>query len=251
MRRAYTSASPTTDHVADRMTALLWAEEQVKGDQDLTLWCKHVDSITEDSLADRLRKGAVRVVTEQRGGRLRPRDFRGPVVAVGFNTLEPLIDIEPFEHPLCLVGAFVPENFGGLTGLDDHPHRRWIEAFRPECLAGPPILTHEPLIEDPVVARALRSFTSDTEGGTTMYDPLDGGRVTHGLLLLHDGGHRIDPERLFSGALRAGWKGDQAMRLWDVAREVVRGARKRPKDRYAPQILEAWRADAQQKTLEP
>lgn len=213
----------------------------------MTLWCQRGDSLPQKGLADRLRRAGVRVVVEQRRGGRGPRYFHGPVVAVGFNTLDRLIEIEPFEHPLCLVGAWVPENFGGFAGLDDHPHRRWIEAFTPECLAGPPIATQEPLIEDPVVARALRSLTSTTYEGTTMYDSGDGGRVTHGLLLLHDGGHQVDPERLFSAALRAGWKGGQAVILRDEAREVVRGVRKGPKERYAPGTLERWRADARQK----
>lgn len=246
MKRAYTSAFTTTDPVDDLMKALFWAEEQAEGGQNVTLWCQHVDSLPEKGLADRLRRAGVRVVVEQRGSGTVPRDFQGPVVAVGFNTLDRLIEIEPFEHPLCLVGAWVPENFGGFAALDDHPHRRWIEAFSPECLAGPTIVTQEPLIEDPVVARALRSFTGVTYDGTTMYDSRDGGRVTHGLLLLHDGGHQVDPERLYSAALRAGWKGDQAVMLRDVAREVVRGVRKRPKERYASGTLERWRTDAQQ-----
>lgn len=100
---------------------------------------------------------------------------------------------------------------------------------------------------DGVVASALKSFTAMTYGGKTMCDSRDGGRVTSGLMTLHQNGHRFDPERLFSAALRAGWKGSEALRFRDVAREVARGIRKRPSERLGPGSLERWRATASER----
>lgn len=245
MKRAYTSLHSGMNHEQDLVTALKWAQDQTVGDQQVTLRCAHLDSLPK-GWEPRLRKAGIEVVAERprRRGGSGPRNFSGPLVAVGFTRLDDVIDVEPFEHPMCLVGAYDPRNDENFDILDDHPHVRWIEAFEPECLAGPPIAVPEPLIEDPVVARAMESFTVITFGGKTMYDSRDGGRVTDGLILLHNGGHRFDPERLFSAALRAGWKGSQAQRFRGVALEVARGVRKRPSERLGPGALERWRSEA-------
>lgn len=245
MKRAYTSLHSGTEHERDFVTALKWAQDQAEDDQRVTLWCAHRDSLPE-GWEPRLRRAGIEVVAERprRRDGSGPRNFAGPLVAVGFTMLDDVIDVEPFEHPMCLVGAYDPRNDDRFGGLDDHPHVRWVEAFEPECLAGPQIAVPEPLIEDPVVAKAMESFTSITFGGKTMYDSRDGGRVTDGLMLLHKGGHRFDPERLFSAALRGGWKGSQAKRFRGVALEVARGVRKRPSERLGPGALERWRCEA-------
>lgn len=120
MKRARTSACPTTDLMGDLMTALDWADEQCESGQDVTLWCQHLDSLPEKGLADRLRRAGVRVMVEQRRGGASPPDLHGPVVAVGFNTLDRLIEIEPFEHPLCLVGV--------VRGVRKRPKERYAPA---------------------------------------------------------------------------------------------------------------------------
>lgn len=94
-----------------------------------------------------------------------------------------------------------------------------------------------------MVAAALESFTATTFGGTTMHDYRDGDRVTHGLVVLRRGGHIIEPDLLFAAALREGWNGREALRLWKVAKEVAKGVEKRPKHRYRDGILEHWRAE--------
>jgi len=102
----------------------------------------------------------------------------------------------------------------------------------------------EPLITNPVVAVAMKAFTSRTFGGTTMHDSRDGDRVTDGLQKLWAGGHSIEPDRLFAAALREGWAGREAVLLWRVAKEVAKGVRKRPKHHLHPGILNDWRAEA-------
>ena len=184
MKRAYTSLHSGTDRERDLVTALKWAQDQAEDDQQVTLWCAHRDALP-DGWEPRLRKAGIEVVAERprrRGGSC-PRHFDGPLVAVGFTMLDDVIDVEPFQHPMCLVGAYDPRNDEHFDILDDHPHVRWVQAFEPECLAGPPIAVPEPLIEDPVVAKAMESFNSITFGGKTLYDSRDGGRVTDGLML--------------------------------------------------------------------
>jgi hypothetical protein len=75
--------------------------------------------------------------------------------------VETLAEIEPFAHTLCLMHAYVPENDErGSIGAADLPfHRPWIEALRPECLVRPTVQPRDPVIKDPVVARAMNTFT--------------------------------------------------------------------------------------------
>lgn len=247
MKRAYTALSNTTDRDQDLITALRWALDHAEDGQPVTLWCWDKDDLPAGLVAKAPALGIV-VHSERprpRGGRaFRAPD--GPVVAVSL-PLETLVEIEPFSHPVCLVHAYVPENDerGGWTaGRDLAFERPWINAFQPECLAGPAIAVPDPLLSDPVVAVAMDSFTSTTFGGTTMYDSRDGDRVTHGLLELRKGGHALHPDLLFAAALRQGWRGREALRLWKVAKEIAKGVNKRPKEHYRTDILAHWRAEA-------
>lgn len=249
MKRAYTALTSTTDPDADLVTALRWAQAQAGEGQRVTLWCHH-----RDALPNGLESAAARSGIVIRAERPRPRHgprgrhFSGPVVAVDLS-LETLIQVEPFAYPLCLAHAFVTENGRGDLGCPDLVHDRpWIDAFLPECLVGPPIVPNEPLIEDPVIVRALKSFTSTTFNGTTMTDYRDGGVVTHGLMELRRTGHTLHPDRLLSAALRAGWQGTQALAFRDVAREVARGVNKRPKRRYPADIVNRWQAELHEAT---
>jgi len=246
VKRTYTAVTNTTDRDADLFTALRWARAMAGDGQRVTLWCHSQDALPK-GLGPAAAAHGIAVHAERprpRGGG-QGRNFGGPVVAVGLG-LDTLVEIEPFPHPVCLVHAYVPENdereWSVAAGLPfDRP---WVDAFRPQCLAGPAIVPTEPLISDPVVACAMEAFTSSTFDGTTMYDSRDGGRVTHGLMELRRGGHVIEPERLFSAALRAGWRGRQALMFRDVAREVAQGVNKRPRERYRQDILAHWRAEA-------
>lgn len=245
MKRAYTALSSTTDRESDLSLGLRWAQELAEPGQQVALWC-----YDKDDLPRNLAQAASALNIIIHSERPRPRGglhrrFNGPVVAVGL-PLETLTEVEPFAHPVCLVHAYVPENDEKeWAGLGDLPFDRpWVDAFTPECLAGPAIVPNDPLIEDVVIARAMETFTATTFGGTTMYDSRDGGRVTHGLLELRRGGHRIKPELLFSAALRAGWKGTQALKLRSVAREVANGVNKRPKASYGDGMLSRWREEA-------
>jgi hypothetical protein len=247
MKRAYTALCNTTDRDQDLMTALRWALDQAQQDQSVTLWCWDKENMPADVVAAAPSLG-IRIHAEKprpRGGRYL-RAPGGPVVAVDV-PLETLVEIEPFDHPVCLVHAYVPENDErrGWIGPPDFPYERpWIDAFQPECLAGPAIAATNPLIADPVVEVAMRSFTAKTFGGTTMYDSRDGDCVTHGLMELRRGGHVIEPDLLLAAALRGGWKGRQALLFWKAAREVAKGVKKRPKNHFRPDILSYWRSEA-------
>ena len=247
MTRAYTALCNTTDRDQDLITALRWALAHAEDGQSVTLWCWDKEDLPA-GLESKAPSLGIAVHSERprpRGG----RSFRapdGPVVAVDL-PLETLVEIEPFDQPICLVHAYVPENDarGGWVGGDDLPFDRpWINAFQPECLSGPAIQTPESLITDPVVAVAMKSFTGSTYGGTTMHDSRDGDRVTHGLMELRKGGHVIEPDLLFAAALRAGWKGREAVLFWKVAKEVAKGVRKRPKHHFREDILSHWRTEA-------
>lgn len=237
----------TTDRDQDLITALRWALDHAEDGQRVTLWCWDKEGLPSGLVAKAPSLGIV--VHSERPRPRAGRPFRapgGPVVAVNL-PLDILVEIEPFEHPICLVHAYVPENDerGGWIGGADLPFDRpWINAFEPEVLAGPPIETPKSLIGDPVVATAMEAFTSATYGGTTMHDYRDGDRVTHGLMELRRGGHVIEPDLLFAAALRAGWMGPEAVLFWKVAKEVAKGVKKRPKHHFREDILSRWRSEA-------
>lgn len=247
MKRAYTALCNMTSRDQDLITSLMWALDQAEDGQPVTLWCWDKENLPTDLVASGPSLGIV-IQPERprpRGGRSFWRPD-GPIVAVDL-PLATLVEIEPFEHPVCLVHAYVPENdeHGGWIGSSDLPFERpWINAFQPECLAGPPIVTNDPLTADPVVAVAMESFTAKTYGGSTMHDSRDGDRVTHGLMELRRGGHAIQPDLLFAAALRDGWKGREAVTFWKVAKEVAKGVKKRPKHHFRDDILSHWRSKA-------
>lgn len=247
MKRAYTALCNTTDRDQDLITALRWALNHAEEDERVTLWCWDKESLPDGLVSSAPSLGIV-VHSEKprpRGGRSAPRP-RGPVVAVDL-PLETLVEIEPFEHPVVLVHTYAPEDDerGGWIGEADLPFDRpWLNAFQPECLAGPPVTLTDPLLSDPVVGVAMKSFTGTTYGGTTMHDYRDGDRVTHGLMELRRGGHAIEPDLLFAAALRAGWKGREALRFWAVAKEVAKGVKKRPQHHDHDDILKQWRTAA-------
>ncbi len=247
MKRAYTALCNTTDRDQDLITALRWARNHAEEGERVTLWCWDKESLPDRLVSSAPSLGIV-VHSERprpRGGRSAPRP-RGPVVAVDL-PLETLVEIEPFDHPVALVHTYAPENDerGGWIGGVDLPFDRpWLNAFQPECLADPEVTLVDPLLPDPVVAVAMKSFTGTTYGGTTMHDYRDGDRVTHGLMELRKGGHAIEPDLLFAAALRAGWRGREALRLWEVAKEVAKGVQKRPKHHYRDDILNHWRTEA-------
>lgn len=250
MKRAYTALCNTTDRDQDLDTALRWALGQVQKDQSVTVWCWDQENLPADVVATAPSVG-IRIRSEtprSRGARF-VGAAEGPLVAVDL-PLGTLVGIEPFGYPACLVNAYVPENderFGRVSPPGSSFERPWINAFQPECLAGPPITATDPLIADPVIEVAMRSFTAKTFGGTTMYDSRDGDCVTHGLMELRRGGHVIEPDLLFAAALRDGWKGRQALIFWTVAREVAKGVKKRPKHHFRDDILGHWHSEVMAK----
>lgn len=246
MKRAYTALTNTTDRDADLITALRWARAESDPGQRVWLWCHSKDDIPDhlEGVAHSLGVAIHPEHPRARGGG-NVRRFDGPVVACGIG-IDNLVEVEPYDYPVCLVHAYVPENDAIDWPLSDGLpfDRPWIDAFAPLCLSGPPVVQTDPLIEDLVIGRAMATFTATTLGGTTMYDYRDGGRVTHGLMELRRGGHLIEPERLFASALRDGWKGTQAMMFRDVARQIADGVNKRPKAHYRSDILERWLDEA-------
>lgn len=244
MDRAYTALHSQADLESDIRLGLRWALERTQPGQVVTVWCH--DARDLPSIVKRMADaGTIDLYAERprpRGGR--SCHFVGPVVVTRVG-LETMLQIEPYDQPVCFIHAFFPEKAGDGLGGDGLSYERpWIEAFEPECLAGPAIQVRDPILDDAVVERALESFTSATFGGRTMYDSRDRGRVIHGLKELRRGGHGFDPERLLAAALRAGWRGTSALELRSVAREINRGINKRSTGRFRDDILEYWRSEA-------
>lgn len=246
MDRAYVTFEPRDpDRDPAVLEAVSWALERCSREHpEVTLWMPDRDELNELPQTRRLVRGGLTVCSDRPGRRgHRPLPHTEPVVAF-CQGIERLVQLEPALHPVVLVGAFIEDFVPGIPKFGDAFHPPWIDAFDPAHLGGPMIASKAPLERSPVVAAAMRTFTSTTYDGTTMYRTDDGGRVTHGLMLLHDAGYELAPNQMFAAALRAGWRGSEAQRLLQVCREVVAGVRKRPTSRYRPDILASWEQEA-------
>lgn len=214
----------------------------------MVLWLPHRQDLKDLPATSQLVRKGLTVVSDRPGHRgFFPALRTGPVVAFR-HSMDRLAAIEPISYPLVLVGAYVEEIDDRFTCLGNSYHQPWIDAFNPFHLGGPAITRHEPLVDEPVLRAALDTFTSTTRHGETMYRSDDGGRVTHGLMVLNDAGYRLGPAVLFAAALQRGWKGAGAMELRDVAAEIRGGTRKRPKAHYRSDILDVW-ANAEARVL--
>lgn len=126
MKRAYTALCNATDRDQDLITALRWALDHAEDGQPVTLWCWDKEGLPAGPRGSGPSLG-IAVHSEHprpRGG----RPFRapnGPVVAVDL-PLETLVEIEPFDDPVCLLHAYMPENDerGGWIGGDNLPFDR-------------------------------------------------------------------------------------------------------------------------------
>lgn len=136
------------------------------------------------------------------------------------------------EHYLQSVGT------EGMVGCQP-----WVTAFNPVHLGGPAIRVKEPIINDPVVAAALDTFTDLINSSTGLTDSRDRSTVLEGLTKLRKAGHLFDPEDLLAGALMRNWRGDAAVQLKVFASEINAGKRKQFTERMRPNIVEIWRSE--------
>lgn len=130
------------------------------------------------------------------------------------------------------------------VGLDDGL-RPWVSAFRPACLAGHEITPADPLVSDPVVWQAMRSFTTSINSSTGLSRSTDRSRVTDGLQKLLAAEHVFDPDELMAAALRLNRRGSAAWELRKLAGEIASGKRKRVGDgTYRADIVQVWEQQA-------
>ena len=126
MDRAYTALHSETDFENDIRVGLRWALARGRPGDVVTVWCNDADDLPSD-LRRAATTGSINVYSERprpRGGR--SRNFVGPVVVTRMG-LETMVQIEPFEHSVCFVHAFVPENAADGVGDDGLPYDRALD----------------------------------------------------------------------------------------------------------------------------
>ncbi|WP_146244797.1 hypothetical protein [Curtobacterium sp. MCPF17_051] len=129
-----------------------------------------------------------------------------------------------------------------LVGADE-THVPWIDAYRPLLLAGAAPANLLPVI-DPVVEAAVATFTNSVNSSTALIDRRDRSKVIDGLQRLRDRGYTFTAAQLVAAALRHNWQGRAAFELGGISSEVLRGARKATRERYAEGIVDQWEAAA-------
>lgn len=123
----------------------------------------------------------------------------------------------------------------------------WIAAASPTRL-GPAEVQRTPAdsATDPVVAQGLLTLTNMVNHANALAGSLDHRDAVAVLLTLHDGGHKLDPQAIYSWAITHEWPVAGAERLRELATAISTGKRPRIKKPYPLRndILETWRAAA-------
>lgn len=245
MERAYVCLDLTT---GDRDKAVLdavgWALQRCsRSHPEAVLWIRHKDDLDELPKTRRLVRDGLTIQVDRIARRTGPLPHTGPVVALD-QPLERLALLEPSPHPVVLVGALIPDLLPARH-LGLALHQPWIDAFDPEHIDGPGAPRRTPLAGQPVLTRALSTFTSDTGAGQYMSKRDDEShRVAHGLQVLHADGHRVNPDELAAAALAAGWRGSGALQLRDIARDIARGDKRRVRSRHRRHTIDSWQTPA-------
>lgn len=198
----------------------------------------------------KMQKAGVKVSTDTNKGH--NETVHGPLI-VYTPTLESLCraEDEPQATAIVVVGAYgLPRTGDYFSHMNLGPRfadglLAWISAFRPEHLDGELIKPKDPILPDPVVWQAMKSFTDIINTSTGLADPRDRSRVTDGLIKLRKAGHSFAPNDLLAAALALNWPGRAAWELSMLADEINKDKRKLVTDRCLPDVVQIWEQQSQ------
>lgn len=234
------------DREKDLLATIAWCLDQAGGEaKSVGIQTGQKDDLEDEPLLVDFVAAGAKVYADFRGklGVLPP----GPVLMYRPLAMH-LWEVET-KRSSSAVAAFEiagPEHYQRSAGTEGMVGcQPWVTAFNPVHLGGPAIKGKEPIVGDPVVAAALDTFTDLINSSTGLTDSRDRSTVLEGLTKLRNAGHLFDPEDLLAGALTRNWRGDAAVQLKDFASEINSGKRKRFTERFRPNIVEIWRAEAQ------
>lgn len=242
--RAYTALPDTLDHAdptVDLKRAIRWCVGQAGGDLSRISINTGRRSGHEDvPLLKELVKSGAGLYPSSRG--------KLPALPSGSVLMylplpETLWQIEDWKGPsaIAAVGITGPTHFrdafipGNQVGAQP-----WVSAYRPTHLGGPIVEPKTPVVPDPVVWEALKSFTGSINSTTGLSHPSDRSLVIEGLIKLKQAGHSYDPNDMLSGALALNWRGSTAVALRDLAQEIKLGKRKQYRPMLRSNIVEIW-----------
>ena len=119
----------------------------------------------------------------------------------------------------------------------------WAAAAHPEVLTG---ADQEPLPDavHPVVAEGLKALTAMVNHSNNLAGALDKRDAVVVLTTLHQGGHALDAQAIYTWALANGWPGRGAERLREMAEKIGSGHRMRTStsnNPLRPDALARWR----------
>ncbi len=204
-------------------TALAYANAicQKTGASDVILLTHTKHQLDHTSLSRFLGQTAVRALTKgslslQSGARLRTetmRAIRPPTrqsVVIVYYAATDILDLVDGLRNLAGVIA-VPD----LPGTGDEWARRWNVIVH-----GEEQRAATPLIDDPVVVRALESLTSMVNLSTGLGHPRDKDHADETLRILRAKGHADPTPHIKSWAIQQGWKPEHAAMLEALSRKV-------------------------------
>ncbi|MHA7303847.1 hypothetical protein ACX80E_01140 [Arthrobacter sp. TMN-49] len=233
------------DHEKDLLGTIQWCVAQAGGDASkVGIQTGHKDDLEQDPLLLEFVAMGAKVYPDFRG---KMADLpSGPVLM--YRPLDSnlwALENKRMPSAVAAFGITGPEHYADRFGLEDMVGcQPWISAFKPLHLGGPLIQAKDPIVADRVVAVALGYFTGAINSSTGLTDSRDRSTVIEGLTKLRKAGHEFDPNDLLAGALAENWRGDAAVQLRDVAKEINSGKRKQFSSRLRPEIVEIWRRQA-------
>jgi hypothetical protein len=250
--RAYTALPDGPDHpdpIEDLKRSIEWCHARADGNlRAIGIQVGSRFDLKDEPLLEALARRGATVYPDARGkvGRLPT----GPVLA--YRPLpQTLWQIEEHRGPsaIAAVGITGPshfrETFLSTTTAGAQP---WVSAYNPKHLGGPEIEAKSPVVSDPVIWEALRTFTNMINSSTGLSHSSDRSSVTEGLTKLKAAGHYLCPDDFLAGALRLNWKGSAAVELRELAREINAGKQKRFRKMLRADIVEVWRAEVSEAT---
>lgn len=246
--RAYTALPDGPDHpdpVDDLKRSIEWCHAQADGNlRAIGIQIGSRFDLKDEPLLEALVRRGATVYPDARGKVVRLPT--GPVLA--YRPLpQTLWQIEEHRGPsaIAAVGITGPshfrETFMSTTSAGAQP---WVSAYNPKHLGGPEIEAKSPVVSDPVIWEALKTFTNMINSSTGLSHSSDRSSVTEGLTKLKAAGHYFCPDDLLAGALRLNWKGSAAVELRELALEINAGKQKRFRKMLRTDIVEVWRAEA-------